>query len=350
MTIKAPNADEIFEKWINRTKAKDLEKAFSVKGVPFQKNNITAAESVKNVEKSTVFYFESEKKVEIGTATEEKKTDIKGVSKIKFYDFSGSVESEKWKDKSQVPLFNTLDELNCEKCKGTGYINCKKCKGERLVACKTCKGHGTTKCKDCDGTGTKELDVSILKNGKEKIKKKIKFNCPTCFGAGKLECKTCGGTGKIPCPDCKANARYRCDKCKGYGRFYKYGIGPVPFKETGAVVPHLFFKPDVEKELGYRLSNAIQQTEGIQIREVNKMNETDLQAQLGYQLDANTKKLMQNAKKTFEDLQKSKMDKPRLPIYVFPVAELDITTPKNKKFKIFSIGSDTGYTVIDKGF
>ncbi|MHA1266718.1 MAG: hypothetical protein ACTSRS_15890 [Candidatus Helarchaeota archaeon] len=350
MTIKAPNADDIFAKWISRMKAKDLEKKFKVKNVPFQKNNITASESVRNVEKHTVFYFQSEKKVETSTATVQKMTDAKGIRKIKFYEFTGAVESEKWKDKSQVPLFETLDKIDCKKCKGTGYINCKRCKGERLVSCKKCKGQGAVRCKDCDGSGVKEININILKDGKEKIKRKIKFNCPTCFGTGKLECKTCGGTGKIPCPECKANARYRCDKCKGYGHFFVYSIGTVPFKETGAIIPHLFFRSDVEKELGYRLSNAINQVEGIQLRSIKQLNDIEVQAQLGYELDGNTKKLMQMAKKTFEDLEKSKTDKPLYPIYIFPVLELDIETPKNKRFKLFSIGSEMGYTVLERGF
>jgi hypothetical protein len=350
MTIKSPNADEVFDKWINKMKAKDLEKKFKVKKVPFQKSNITAAESVQNVEKHTVFYFQSEKKVETSSKTDDKITDAKGVSKVKFYEFTGAVDSEKWKGKSEVPLYETLEPVDCQKCKGTGYINCKKCKGERLVSCKSCKGQGAVKCKDCDGKGSKEVTVTILKNGKDKTKKKLTFNCPTCFGTGKLECKKCGGTGRVPCPECKANARYRCDKCKGYGQFFGYSIGTVPFKETGAVVPHLFFRPDVEKELGYRLSNAITQVDGIQLRDVKKLNDTDVQAQLGFELDSNAKKLMQNTKKTFENLVKSKVDKPLYPLYIFPVLELDIATPKGKKFKLFSIGSETGYTVIDRGF
>jgi len=350
MPVKSPNTDEVFEKWINKMKAKDLEKKFKIKGVTFHKTNISTAESVQKVEKYTAFYFESEKKVETSSATEEKRTDVKSVGKVKFYEFTGQIDSEKWKDKSEVPLFETLDPVNCEKCKGTGYINCKKCKGDRLVSCKKCRGKGTVHCKDCDGTGTKEIQVNILKNGKEKIKKKIKYNCPSCFGTGNLECKTCGGTGKVPCPDCKANARYRCDKCKGYGHFYKYSLGTVPFKETGAIVPHLFFRADVEKELGYRLSNAISQVEGIQIRDVKKLNEAEITAQLGFELDANAKKMMNNTRQTFENLQKSKMDKPQYPISIFPVLELDIITPKKNKFKLFSIGSEMGFSVFDRGF
>ncbi|NVM54675.1 MAG: hypothetical protein HWN66_13305 [Candidatus Helarchaeota archaeon] len=350
MPIKSPNIDDVFEKWINKTSAKELKKKFEVKGVPFQKNNISAAESVNNVEKFTAFYFQSEKKATAPTGTDEYRTDVKGVGKVKFYDFTTSVDSETWKDKSKVPLFDTLKPVNCERCNGSGYINCKRCKGERLITCKQCKGKATVRCKDCDGTGSKEVAVLILKNGKEKIKKKIKFNCPTCFGTGKLECKVCGGTGKIPCPDCKANARYRCDKCKGYGHFYNYSIGFVPFKATSALIPHLFFRTDVEKELGYRLSNALSKVEGIQIRDVKKLNEHDVTAVLGFELDSNIKKLMHSAKKDFEHLQKSEMDKPHYPIYIFPVLELDVVTPKHKKFKLFSIGSEMGYTVLDRGF
>ena len=123
MPIKSPNKDDVFDKWINKTPAKELEKAFKIKNVPFQKNNISAAESVKNVEKFTVFYFQSEKhaspKPEAG---EEKKTDIKGITKVKFYDFSKTIEYDDWKEKSKVPLYDTLKPVNCQKCQGSGYI------------------------------------------------------------------------------------------------------------------------------------------------------------------------------------------------------------------------------------
>ena len=349
--IKTPNTDDVFEKWINKMDANSLKKKFEVKGVPFQKGNISAAESVKNVQKFTVIYFQSEKKSTGPTDSGEiVKTDLKGIAKTKFYEFSKTMDSETWKEKSKLPLYETLNHINCEKCKGTGFINCKKCKGERLISCKDCKGQGSIKCKDCDGTGTKEIDIFVVKNGKEKTKRKMKYRCPTCFGSGKMECKKCGGTGKITCPDCKANARYRCDKCKGVGHFFNYSLGFVPFDQTSAVVPHLFFRAEIEKELGYRLSNVIQQVDGIQIRDLNKMKETDVVALLGYELDSNAKKMMSTAKKTFEQLQKSEIDKPILPIYIFPVIELDIETPKKKSFKLFSIGSETGYTVIDHGF
>ncbi len=350
MPIKSPNPDDIFNKWINKMSSKELEKKFKIKGVPFSKSNISSSESVKDVQKFTAFYFQSKKKVTTSAATDEKITDVKGVGKVKFYVFTSPVDSETWKDKSKVPLFDTLKPEDCQKCKGTGFINCKKCKGERLVTCNKCKGKGTLKCNDCGGIGSKELAVNAIKDGKEKIKKKIKYNCPTCFTTGNLECNACGGTGKIPCPACKSNARYRCDKCKGFGHFYKYSIGFVPFKETSALIPHLFFRPEVEKELGYRLSNTISQVEGIKINDIKKFNENDVIAQLGYELDSNTKKLMQDARKTFEGLQKSELDKPHFPIYIFPVLELDIMTPQNKKFKLFSIGSDVGYTVLDRGF
>ena len=349
MPIKAPNSDNVFEKWINKTPAKELEKRFKQKNVPFEKGNISAGECVKNVEKFTAFYFQSEKKaLEKPSVAEQVKTDIKGVSKTKFYEFTAPVDSEKWKDKTKVPLYDTLQPINCEKCNGTGYINCKRCKGERLITCKKCKGQGSVKCKKCDGLGSLELKIEILKDGK-KIQKRMKYNCPECFGIGKLECKNCGGTGKVTCPDCKANARYRCNKCKGYGHFYTYALGLVPFKQTSAIVPHLFFRSDGEG-LGYRLSNTINQVEGITIRDPKKLNEKDVQALLGYELDSNAKKMMSVAKKTFEKLQKSETDKPLLPIYIFPVLELDIVTPKNKKFKLFSIGSETGFNVFDHGF
>ncbi|MFX1295823.1 MAG: hypothetical protein ACFFD2_13345 [Promethearchaeota archaeon] len=351
MPIKSPNTDAVFEKWINKTPAKSLEKKFKIKDVPFQKSNISAAESVKTVEKFTAFYFESEKKgSKTPTTVEEEYTDLKTLGKIKFYEFTEQMDSEKWKDKTKVPLYDTLKPDNCKKCHGTGYINCKKCKGEKLITCKDCKGRATIKCKDCDGTGSKSINITVIKNGKEKSKKQFKYQCPTCFGTSKIECKKCGGTGKIPCPDCKANARYKCDKCKGYGHFYIYGIGYVPFKLTSAVIPHLYFKADVNKELEYRLSNAISQVEGIKIQDYKNLDEHNVQSQLGYELDSDAKKMMNTTKKEFEKIEKNDLEKPHYPILIFPVLELDIVTPKNKKFKLFSIGPDTGYIVLDQGF
>jgi hypothetical protein len=351
MPIKSPNTDDVFNKWIDKTQAKKLEKKFAIKNVPFQKSNIAVGESVKGVQKFTAFYFQSEKKQGKSTVAEEgKKTDIKGISKVQFYEFTKEMDSDIWKDKSKVPLYESIQPVDCDKCKGTGYINCKKCKGAKLVTCNQCKGQATVKCKDCGGTGSKSVDVSVLKDGKEKTKNKVKYNCPTCFGSANLECKTCGGTGKIPCPECKANARYRCDKCHGIGHFYDYSLGFVPFKQTGAIVPHLYFRADVAKEIGYRLSNVLDQVEGIQIRDFKKLNEPDVTAQLGYTPDANAKKMMQATKKDFENLLKGDIEKAVYPIYIFPVQELDIVTPQNKKFKLFSIGSDANYTVIDIGF
>ena len=194
------------------------------------------------------------------------------------------------------------------------------------------------------------MKINVLINGKQKTKKNMKYRCPSCFGSGQIECKKCGGTGKVTCPECKANARYRCDKCKGVGHFFNYELGYVPFAQTSAVIPHLFFRSDVEKELGYRISNVLSQVEGIQINDVKQLNDRDVVALLGYELDSNAKKILHDARKEYEKLQKSDMDTPHLPIYVFPVVELDIVTPKNKKFKIFSIGSEMGFTVIDRGF
>ena len=181
------------------------------------------------------------------------------------------------------------------------------------------------------------------------MEKKTDYQCPECFGTGKLECKKCGGTGKITCPECKANAHYKCDKCKGYGYFYGYSLGLVPFKKTAAVIPNLFFKTDV-KGLDYRLSNVMNQVETIKIQDVKKLNEKDVVALLGYELDSDAKKMLGQAKKTFEKLEKSDLDKPIRPVHVFPVLELDVETPKGKKFKLFSIGSENGYSVFDHGF
>ncbi|MEM3587871.1 MAG: hypothetical protein QXO71_11190, partial [Candidatus Jordarchaeaceae archaeon] len=59
MSMKSPLSDDVFAKWLERADLSKLEKFFSVKRVKFERSNISAAESVKNVEKHAVFFFHS---------------------------------------------------------------------------------------------------------------------------------------------------------------------------------------------------------------------------------------------------------------------------------------------------
>ena len=68
---------------------------------------------------------------------------------------------------------------------------------------------------------------------------------------------------------------------------------------------------------------------------------------LGFVLDSNAKKLLNETKKVFEKLAQSDLEKPLYPIYIFPVLELNIVTFTNKKFKLFSIGSELKYQVLE---
>lgn len=55
MKILTPDADEVFNKWLSKVDSKKLKKSFGI-----EKEAITAAESVKKVEKLAFLFFYSE--------------------------------------------------------------------------------------------------------------------------------------------------------------------------------------------------------------------------------------------------------------------------------------------------
>ncbi|MHA1384701.1 MAG: hypothetical protein ACTSR3_13185 [Candidatus Helarchaeota archaeon] len=349
MSVKSPNSDDVFAKFINKNPAKKLEKFFGEKGIKFEKGNIAAGESIENVVKSAVFFFRSEVSYEVDSKTlTEKEVNQKGLSKVKFYSFPKNVNQINWKGKNKVPLFNTIKEVNCKKCDGLGYKGCKSCESTGLAKCNKCDGSGKVQCKKCKGSGKLPLKLEVLVGEKlEKQKKSMNYQCGECFGTGKITCKTCSGMGKVLCKKCKPNfGKAICKECKGTGKYYTYRIGSVPFQTTkGEYVPHLFFKSEFEKKIGQELSSIITKVDGIYIKSLKDLNEDFVRAQLGY-WDGEIKNRMNNAKNEFKSLEKSKgPETPKFPIYLFPALKLSVKTNKGKTFNVYSIGTERGYEV-----
>ncbi|MHA1381494.1 MAG: hypothetical protein ACTSRG_24270 [Candidatus Helarchaeota archaeon] len=347
MSVKSPISDDVFKKFITKTSAKKLQNLFGEKGIKFEKGNVSAAESVENVVKSAAFFFRSEVTSELSSKiVKEQETDQKGISKLKFFDFPKIVNPDNWKGKETVPMYNSIAQVNCKKCEGKGYMGCKNCGSTGLIKCNKCDGTGKVECKRCKGKGKLTLQIQVLVGKKkEKQKKIINYQCGDCFGSGKIVCKNCSGMGKILCNKCKPNfGKAICKDCNGTGKFYKYKIGTVPFHAVkGQYIPHLFFKPEFEKKLGTELSSLVTTVDGIYIKSLKDLDEEFVKAQLGY-WDGEIKSRMNDAKKKFKELEKSKgQETPKFPIYLFPILKLNVKSKKGKTFNIYSIGTDRGY-------
>ncbi|MHA1578794.1 MAG: hypothetical protein ACTSUQ_04070 [Candidatus Freyarchaeota archaeon] len=76
-----------------------------MKRVKFERSNISAAESVRNVEKHAIFFFRS-KSIPLLLGTLRKKVvNIDKLEKVTFYDFGNKqVDMTEWKDGTSVLL------------------------------------------------------------------------------------------------------------------------------------------------------------------------------------------------------------------------------------------------------
>ncbi|NHI94094.1 MAG: hypothetical protein EAX96_16510 [Candidatus Lokiarchaeota archaeon] len=361
MTVKAPNPDDVFDKWLQRAPPKKLENFFAVKGVKFEKGNISKAKYVKNIVDSVVFYFQA--KIEDIRIQKNKAEEViifpKNIKKVEFFEFgSNKVNPKTWKGNDIVPIESSIKKVSCENKKCTsGYIKCENCKGEGRISCRKCKGKGTFTCSKCAGSGFEEVEISVISysNSKEnKLKKTIKHQCPICFGSGKQFCKDCNGEGFQVCDKCKGDKRTTCKQCAGYGFSYQYRLIPVPFGvPTGPekYEPYLFFNKDIEKAIKEDLAEEINQAkvQGIQIKDIKNLDEKFVKANLG-NFDKEIGTRMKDCKSTWAKLENSGIESPMFPIYMFPVIEMDVITPTNKKFSIFSIGTDKGYVIYSPRF
>ncbi|MFB0560433.1 MAG: hypothetical protein ACETWM_04220 [Candidatus Lokiarchaeia archaeon] len=350
MSMKSPLPDDVFSRWLARADLSNLEKLFSVKRVKFERSNISAAESVKNVEKHTVFFFHSRMEPSTTKGTEKKVVNIDELVKTTFYDFgTKQVEMMEWKDKELVPLYSSIKEAYCSDCDGKGYIICDKCSGSGTLECKKCKGNRNVPCDARKGEKKLYVNLKVITDGK-KTNIEMPYNCDICGGVGTLFCDYCGGNGKVDCHKCHGETKNPCKECKGIGTLFEYTIGPVPFKP--AIIPNLFFRPEFEKHLAKVIEKEFANIEGITIRDYNNLTEKELTPQLGFfNKEVNDK--MNNARLAFKNLEKKMAkggEKPEYPIYVYPLLKLDIETPRGKKFNVFSIGTERSYIVTDYGF
>lgn len=309
ITIKAPNLDDIFAKWIDTASKKNkakLEKEYGTKGAVFTPNVISAAESVQDNLKEAAIYFTVTQSIEPSKEKEEKTVPASKLSKETFYQFKGDINKENWKGKETVPMFDSITPVPCKTCKGKGYIEEK---------CSTCKGSGNIQ----------ETWTILVGEKQEKTKKNFSYPCGTCYGTG--------------------SSQTRCKDCEGEKNLYKYEILPVPFKSKVAGVPilHSSAQTKYEKEIGEDLFKLIEDVEGIKFNDFKTL-EKQAEASLGF-MNKNIKKTISNAKADYEKYEKDKSAKITSQIYLFPMIQLFCQTKKGTKFEVYSIGSANKFII-----
>ena len=354
-TVKAPNPDDVFDKWLQGAPLKKLEKYFAVKGVKFQKGNISKAKVVKNIIDSVVFYFKSkiEEVPKVSSKAEEHNVSPSSIKKVYFYEFGKfKVDARDWKGKDMVPFANSIKKVPCEKKCDKGSETCPSCKGEGKINCKKCKGSGSFKCRYCNGTGVEEVFLKVGEASEKKVvdtKRPLKHQCPACQGTGTEYCTSCYGMGYNLCDKCKGARKTTCKRCSGYGFEYTYRVLPVPYGiPTGPdkYEHYLFFNKDVEKVVKEDLGEEINQSRvhGITIRKTDDLHERFVKANLGV-YDKEIASRLKECQKTWKALEKQGMESPMFPIYAFPVILMNVITESNKKFDIVSIGTDNGFKI-----
>ncbi|TXT57276.1 MAG: DnaJ domain protein [Promethearchaeota archaeon] len=305
VTIKSPNVDDIFNKWLDKTVRKNkkkLEKQFGTKGAVFSTNNISAAETVQDTMKEAAIYFEIKRIIApVKKKEEEEVVRADKVRKEDFYLFKKDVNKENWDDDDVVPMYDSIEPVPCKECKGKGVLE--------------------SKCKNCKGTGTIEDKMKIYV-GEEQDKEKKYFKYP---------CGDCHGTGKITEP---------CKECKGHKNFYKYKIKAVPFKSSESDIPYLFSsgKTTYEKQIGEDLHELIEEVEGIKFNDFKTLDKK-VEPSLGY-YNKKIKKTVSRAESQYKDFSKDDSVKITTPIYLFPLIQMSCETKKGKSFEIYSVGSD----------
>ncbi|UCG03112.1 MAG: hypothetical protein JSW11_03800 [Candidatus Heimdallarchaeota archaeon] len=359
MKIQTSDADEVFNKWLTKVDSKKLKKSFGI-----EKEAITAAESVKNVEKSAFLFFYSEiqKKKSLG-AKEQKpeKINASKLADITFYSFSSEgVKTDTWKEKKDfVPLIKNLKELRCKRCDGKGTEKCGHCNNSRLITCDECKGK-EIKCDKCKGSGNHTITLEVKeinKKGEEKTSKIEKATrCPSCFGSGKFNCHKCGGTGKIVCYECKGNPK-TCRECNGHGLFYEFYKSPVPLIITPSKQFYSFMVKKDEWMLKDKYYNQkLESAESYPFQDPRDLNEKELKELFGViSLDKELRKCIEDTKKAFEEMEKEykkgkSFERPLRPILLVFLLRMYIETPKRKKFDIYALGTKNKYIIMTNQF
>lgn len=350
ITIKSPNPDDVFARYLRIANKSDVEKAYAVKGAVFDLDKISAAECVQNVTKGSVFYFQY--KTEIKPAAKGKddkqEVDVVKADRIDFFDFGTAVvDKEKWKKKEdKVPGFETIQEVNCPKCAGNGYLKCD-CGGSGTVKCGKCQGKGTIDDARCKGKGTQEVEITYYDGAMNKNRVRKSYQCPECFGAGKLTCTECNGQGTLPCKRCGGRKGQTCKECGGVGKYYSYNLIPVPYKAVSgldvAIFPSLKLGK-FEKEMGQELGEILEKSDAIAIKDVKDLNQKIIEPTLGF-FDGQVKSAMNNCAKEFSSLEKGKDTTPKYPIWVFPMIIMECGTKKGNGYQIYAIGTEKSFIV-----
>ncbi|MFX0123139.1 MAG: hypothetical protein ACFFAE_05835 [Candidatus Hodarchaeota archaeon] len=337
-----------------------MKKSFGI-----EKEAITAAESVKSVEKSAFLYFFSQihqKKKSLEGKKHKSETILASKLKdITFYSFSSEgVNKNVWKGKKDfVPQLKNLKEVRCMRCNGKGTEKCDRCNNTRIIICEECKGKGIT-CNKCKGSGKHTITLEVKevnKKGDEKTKKIEKTSqCPSCLGLGKINCQKCGGTGKIVCYDCKGNP-IACRECNGHGIFYELYDSPVPLIITPTKEVYSFVMKKDEwmlKDKDY--NEKLEFAESYPIQDLKNLNEKDLKELFGvFSLDKELRKCIEETKKVFEDMRKEydkvkSFEQPLKPISLVFLLRLLIETPKKRKFDIYALGTKNMYSIMTNQF
>lgn len=315
MTIKAPLADDVFERWLKSKSAGDIEKKFGRKVSEISPMEVVGKEIhkspallIRTLMRKTAVQKSSNKDVFYSYKQMEKET---------FYRFTGSVKQSEWKEKSsEIFSYDKIVESNCPECSGKGVDG----------QCRSCKG---------SGVDTAKIEVITMPdNKKNKVERKLK-------------CSNCHGTGVSP---------NTCKTCEGTGIVYRFPIDLVPFAGAGGV--HFFWNEQIEKEMnkskfmkGTELADLLDKNNvsPIKINDLKNLEQKNLEPELGF-WDKEASKQAKECKNSFENLDKSGAEAPQLPIEIYPLQRIDIETYKGKKFSICSVGSASGYIIFDLDF
>ena len=360
MQLLTPDADEVFSKFIQQTDDKKIKKFFGV-----DKPAITAAEYVKNVDKSGFFFFSSQIDPKEAKSISEK--DLKSwevsaekISKEKFYSFKDAVDESKWKGKDKVLMSANIKKITCERCKGKGFKSCDKCKGKMTVSCNDCKGKGGSKCNKCEKNDLiVEIEViEVDSNGKES-KKSLKIDeliCNNCLGTKESRCRTCNGTGTVLCHECQGKGNFLCDECKGAGFSYRLYEGVVPIKIKGKSIPNTFTtKRDKWMLDDKELSSKIEAAETFEFNSLDKFNESEFEDLFGVpKLDKDLLNLIEDTRKHFSSLEKDfkkrkAAEKPLFPIDLVILLRLQVESQKGKKCDVYALGTINKWTYVTNG-
>ncbi|MEM4447307.1 MAG: hypothetical protein QXP17_02885 [Candidatus Jordarchaeales archaeon] len=342
--LKPPSPDEVFSIWVSGMRDDEVEELFARKDMPFDRSSVSAAEFVKEVDRKIAVFFMSKVETE-SLESEKKESNYEGLLKVKFYEFPKGKVSPELKLDSRLPMFNSLEKVECSECAGKGYLECDKCGGKGTLPCSECGESGEVSCDECDGSKEITLTLSVISNGEE-VEKELKIQCPTCFGSGKVVCGKCGGLTKLVCNECEGDGKFPCKKCKGAGIVFSYSISPPPVSGKKAYL--IYSKPEIDEALSEMLVDKISQLEAVKVNDYKQLNKDDLEALLGfYNKDVDSK--ASRARKLFAELEK-KADKtgetPLYPIYIFPIVRLDVETVKGKRIQVFAVGGEKNYTTI----